>query len=1432
MQRQNSLTSLSTAHSSSSRLPGSETVRDMSTDSLLAMDDRFIKKSRKPDPIGQKAAFCFPNGEVFRPRNAPMRRNRPGKTAPQKLDLEVDVPTSASMVLLTSANSAVSGTGTTYITKSHSFNNLRLKSKQELVHSIRANLLDTPTNININNLQVPHQATSPAPAQHDTFHPRLHSLTNNRYHENSTNIVRLELLIFNPSRETVNRPGSDSNPSSLSNYNLNRSDSNTPQTSVSASEVGADIMLSAASTNDSIVESPSSLNKCSSLESIKEAVSAEFPGDFGATRAMLPVSSNDFPSELAEVATKSTNSTLGPPTITTTYDSTPVASQVSEDTHTTEATESPTEKSSNGTNPYPSREKLTDTDSPSSSAFSSAEDFGDNQPSHPGGDSGSDHNDEESMNAQKSTGDGSQSSMDSSSSDDSGASESAKSVHESQLSTLHPVTTPEDRAVLEEPNLPAILTPVAKHSNGSASVSELPEPTIKLEPSGANSSTKVSPPYRLSFIAQEAVDNGSIFPKSPTDSVPPSPISKDSPLRTVVPSTPTQRFAISSTPPTPIAKDAPFRKPSTAEALNATPPTPIAKDSIESDPPTPISKDTKIVPSPLAETHSPTRLNSLKRTTSLDKPDNSLQNTRINPDLDTAWKKFNISPPDINKPTSRVASYEAKPIRSMLDPVEPSGTKVDNDAPKKPHPGLLARKISTLHLEIETKSPGVVESTQPLTPVVKPSVASAPEPVEPSAKEPEDSNVEDVNDTTLNIGLESVAEAEPIKANPQVDRVIHEQQPTTPLSEFSFAAGEETLRRKASQDANALRASKIYTPGQIDRLLGDDQIEVPPRGDLDISGRSVKVHKRNTSSVSSMGSFGTAPTSRRNPCSPTFKTTPRETADETLTDNAEVVPSQDLPLEPEQKNLVPEQKEPAPELNKFLAALQDALPGKASSAGIPKNPNMLPKDSVLANRYSMLGIVEVDFDKSLPPTPERASNLSESIKTSSPLARKLSTRNSVSAITSQKSDDLKPPAFNLKTDIKKPRQSFKKVFKFLGSDNKKSESKSANEGSARSSRLTSKSLMASLKSGLLGNGSNSSVLKTPQSNNSSHTDIQESQASQSYSLEADTSTTSQTSLVKKTTRKKKFLLNLKLASVSRVEDLPSPVYSVREKPLSSEVIPLPRPQPSPKFDLPTYEVGEDMFDDLLLKFDELEKEAEKEVELSLSKPKSIHDLFLKDDELTQAQIVDQQKKDSQHSDESLPRGFESRNGSSATVEEPYTDENLQEMQRESYIPFEDNLLAVLKTEDFIIELPLQKGERRILIKNNEVRSSYNKGHGLSYPYLKYIRQFIDYELVEIKMKPFDPFERQEITFSEEEKSSILKRNHNRSRAPRNVKFSNTISISETFPPYMYKRYNKSVTQYYLTEFAEINKIKNELNAYKCHEMLVHEKSQMNTHFFY
>lgn len=159
----------------------------------------------------------------------------------------------------------------------------------------------------------------------------------------------------------------------------------------------------------------------------------------------------------------------------------------------------------------------------------------------------------------------------------------------------------------------------------------------------------------------------------------------------------------------------------------------------------------------------------------------------------------------------------------------------------------------------------------------------------------------------------------------------------------------------------------------------------------------------------------------------------------------------------------------------------------------------------------------------------------------------------------------------------------------------------------------------------------------------------------------------------------------------------------------------------------------------------------------------------------------------------------------------------------------------------------QEGES-IVIENQELHYIFNnltddEKRNLP-PHLKYIRQFKDYQSIEVNMKKFEDLSKIEFSVDENGKSApILKRRRKGGsgkksmldggkKGSRNVVFSNKISINETFASDMYKRYNKAVTQYSLNDPKEINKIKNELNYYKCNEMLVHESSQNNTHFFY
>lgn len=152
-------------------------------------------------------------------------------------------------------------------------------------------------------------------------------------------------------------------------------------------------------------------------------------------------------------------------------------------------------------------------------------------------------------------------------------------------------------------------------------------------------------------------------------------------------------------------------------------------------------------------------------------------------------------------------------------------------------------------------------------------------------------------------------------------------------------------------------------------------------------------------------------------------------------------------------------------------------------------------------------------------------------------------------------------------------------------------------------------------------------------------------------------------------------------------------------------------------------------------------------------------------------------------------------------------------------------------------------------------------------HLKYIKQFRDYSTIEVEMHRFETLPNNKPQTQPLNNPSILKRRSHQFSSPygqhgysyqhqqqllqmpmgfppqqqrkqrqqqtnKRVNFNNKILINETFSSDVYKRYNKSVTQYSLSDPKEISNIKNEVNYYKCNEMLVHESSQNNTHFYY
>ena len=327
--------------------------------------------------------------------------------------------------------------------------------------------------------------------------------------------------------------------------------------------------------------------------------------------------------------------------------------------------------------------------------------------------------------------------------------------------------------------------------------------------------------------------------------------------------------------------------------------------------------------------------------------------------------------------------------------------------------------------------------------------------------------------------------------------------------------------------------------------------------------------------------------------------------------------------------------------------------------------------------------------------------------------------------------------------------------------------------------------------------------------------------------------------------------DLKLSSFKKNEEKPPPLpknlFNVEENntkdnigngsgPMKPELEPESEPAKEEALtlpQLPDFESEENnLFDDVLNTFDEQLKDLDKKSEPQLKEIK-IDEPFLRDDELSRDQIEDQQKKDQMN------------NGHSRNTSEDYTDENLQFLKDELIWPVDNvnEVKSFQSNEDKHSLVVTQSneteelvgGEEELFVIDNEqlnnLFDNINDHQRRKLPmHLKYIKQFKDYQVLEINVKKFE-----NLTNSKVKINSRLPKLHPKKlghEKPHRVQFSNKISINETFAPDTYSRYNRSVTQYTLTEPIEITRIKNELNNYKCNEMLVHERSQDNTHFFY
>ncbi|CUM65757.1 uncharacterized protein PRCAT00003405001 [Priceomyces carsonii] len=256
-----------------------------------------------------------------------------------------------------------------------------------------------------------------------------------------------------------------------------------------------------------------------------------------------------------------------------------------------------------------------------------------------------------------------------------------------------------------------------------------------------------------------------------------------------------------------------------------------------------------------------------------------------------------------------------------------------------------------------------------------------------------------------------------------------------------------------------------------------------------------------------------------------------------------------------------------------------------------------------------------------------------------------------------------------------------------------------------------------------------------------------------------------------------------------------------------------------------------MLDEVLHEFDErLEQDDASPVDIGLHS--KLNEPFLKDDELTRDQIEDQQIKD-------MP--IEVDRSDNSSTEESYVDDNIRFIQEEFFWPeFEDQSSNTeIKDNSKEIPVPLQESDfndETIVLNSQQLNSVFNdlpEYQKRSLPaHLKYVEQFKGCNFIEVNVKKFEDLASIEFISTPRSATSSILKKVNSASGNKKVLFSNKISINETFPAEMYKRYNKCVTHYTLTEASEVNKIKTELNSYKCNEMLVHEDSQDNTQFFY
>lgn len=1501
--RRNSLTSVSTSNSSYTLTNSStnlNSARDLSTDNLLNMDEKFQKKSIKPssNPLSpnlnsipsfqnhqphhqphhqpqlyqqqqqqeqhqpqQKphprrsmsspalyqtangfrktdaGTYYFPNGEIFRPRMAPAKRNRPSKlNKPNSrsnsltnyaYDKQNDRSNSLPQQPIMSSPAPIPAPPPTAnsqpnIPRNHSFNNLKSKSKNDLVHSIRSNKLDTPTNLNLSTNIENHQRTKSISSQNSQFSQHspiinqhyYQTSPTNKFIHNSNNLIKDDIndqtIYLNPSttagtashsaanlsnRNKSNTTLTDSNPSSLSNFNLNRSSSNTPQTSI----------------NDQDDSSTSNL-----LESIKEIKNA--------LKTVDSNKHNTIEQELKDQKLKQNNADEDiDPIEKRNYNQDLVKEQIIDN-----------EKnviSENKDENHISQEKIT---KPYQDNENKNESFEENSQVSKRIDDALEQNENHNMKHDEIK-------------NDQDSSIPNKSINESNENNANSNEQSDDDEEYHSPF----------DGDNDQTIDKLKS---SLNNPG-NDKNQYEKDQSEKVQSEKDQDDKDQAGKDQDDKDEAGKDGDDS------------------------DSDKDHKDHKDHKDDKSDDETTMVNDQSE--------KEIPITPNP-----NETTLNTLNEVSEESNeqqfftPNNSEIQSQTFPQLSDI--------PKINYENS----YENH--SNLNSPTLDMFCTPSQGSPEYPEPTILDDSVERL---------GAYDKND--------KIEDQPELI----KEVRNSLIMNDNDDQIDSGKVKKHIITIPRSNGQINTGSN---PSTPQSVFF----------------------DFQNNDQFNKFLNDDQY-VPPRGDVAVVGGKIRKHERSASSISSFNSIvnGEGASDRnsstyvllsprqQSPLSPTFnnpENSPNKSSrlvreiknddqpddnnddgnsnkkpklDKSLPSPQKIVSMLDPPSIPKDDNITkinsnPDKElplPPTPTLNDSSSFNSSTFKSLPPSTPHNKASPLPPLPSAVA---SPLPALPSDSHSSSPKKNSSGFNrakslpgLNTSIKKSASAGNfktmfkkifmgKPAEEEEGEEITSPQKN-LDPPLSTTPSTPKSPASPTKQSI----SDDlfKKSDvTQNSQAPSSAPSSPSKKSIRSARKSSLASNRTNNSVHSTPNhnkfspklflspftpptssfktfhtnagennnNNNTSHTEHNSpvnfkklGALKKNFSFANLKQFGSSTNLSKQDTNDHNEIDNNK--NLPEEPKTPLPILEGEEIDTSEDLT---------LTKLPTIETDNHLFDDVLIDFDEKLNTVDEIPNESVKKNKLttfINEPFLKDDELTRDQIEDQQKKDLvDGSQESLPRSDEAAGRNveihhSRHNSDEYVDDNIRYLQQELVWPIDnendlrssEELSIITKSNESVLNFDeTETGEETILVDNEQLVELFNNLNDYQRRrlpmHLKHIRQFQDFKVLEISIKKFENtlnFRPPLKDDSETHKllESILKKQLTQTgKNNKKVLFSNKISISETFPPEMYKRYNKSVTQYTLTESFQINKIKNEMNQYKCNEMLVHEKSQNNTHFYY